>query len=210
MRGDVLKERIVMNATKRMNMTTKNELIVALVKAQQEISPPVKDKTNPMFKSKYASLDSICEAVRLPLAKNGLNLSHSVESTESKHILHTTLSHVSGEQMVTSMPMFLDKVTSQGFGSALTYAKKYAICSLLSLPSDEDDDGNAATVQQSSYSQPKVKYLTGDQIQKIILLTDGDAERIEKLKKVYEVDNLNNIPQENWEFIEHTLKKKPK
>lgn len=184
-----------------------SEIVKALVKAQQEISPPVKDKTNPMFKSSYCSLDSICEAIRVPLAKNGLNVSHSVTSTpEGKHTLVTTLSHVSGEKMETTMPMFVDKLTSQGFGSSLTYGKRYAVCSLLSLPSDEDDDGNAATKEQQS-KEPGLSVEQWDTLKELI---GDDIGLHERILLGYGVKNIKEIPAKNFSSLVSKLKNKEK
>src|SRR5437660_12541350 len=113
-------------------MTTQNnELLVSLMKAQLEMKPPVKDKVNPRFKTKYASIDSIYEACRLPLAENGMALAHTIELVDGKMFLRTILTHISGGSMANLFPLFIGDQTSQGFASALTYARRYAIASLL-------------------------------------------------------------------------------
>lgn len=123
-------------------MEAKN-LIKALIKSQTEIKPPSKDKMG-QYKNKYSSLDAILEAVRKPLADNGLVLSQSVESKEGHLMLVTTLVHESGESIHSDFPIIVEKNGPQGIASARTYACRYSICNLLALPSDEDDDGQAA------------------------------------------------------------------
>lgn len=135
----------------------KSKFFEALVKAQLEIKAPFKDKTNPRFKTKYASIDSINEAIRIPLAKNDLTLSHTIEIIEGKHWLITTLFHVLGDFVSNKMPMFIEQQSSQGFASALTYARRYAIASLLALPTDEDDDAESAESEHKRISKEVVR-----------------------------------------------------
>ena len=150
------------------------EIIKAIVKTQLEITPPVKDKVNPRFKTGYSSLDAIYASVRLPLAKNGLTLSHSVDTVEGKTVLITTLRHLSGEEVVNKIPMFLDNLTSQGFASSLTYSPRYAICSILGLPSDEDDDGEE--------SQPQTKEPSASIPDKQIAFLESLGNKNEKVR----------------------------
>lgn len=140
-------------------MNNKN-LIAALVKAQSEISPPGKNGTNPVFKSKYATLDNILNAIRKPLSENGLAISQSVEHKDGTFFLVTTMFHVSGESISNAFPMVLEKVTNQGMGSARTYACRYGLCSLLSIPSDEDDDANHADGERPVVSSSKKELIT--------------------------------------------------
>lgn len=115
-----------------------------LVQAQLKIKAPKKDKINPRFKTSYCSLDSIYEAIRIPLAEHGFTIRHTIVAEGEKYWLETFLHHSSGETLSNRMPIFVEALTSQGFASALTYSRRYALCSLLGLPTDDDDDGNAA------------------------------------------------------------------
>lgn len=163
------------------------ELMKDLVKAQLEIKAPEKDKVNPRFKTKYCSLDAIYVACRMPLAKNGITLSHSVENIDGKSVLVTSLNHVSGETISNKIPIFVEQQTSQGFASALTYSRRYAICSLLGLPTDEDDDGEQATKEERHR-------VTEDQAQQIIDLVGGDTEMIRRICRGYQVSDLRDLP----------------
>lgn len=117
------------------------QLLTALIKAKAEFLPVKKDKLNPHFKSRYADLDSILSAVEPALLINGLVLSQTIEITETGMILVTTLWHESGENLVSryALPQISD---SQKLGSALTYARRYAVSALLSVTADDDDYGN--------------------------------------------------------------------
>jgi hypothetical protein len=115
------------------------ELIKALIKARAEFPPIEKDKTNPHFKMSYASLDSVLDAVTPHLCKNGLAI---VQIMEKGGILKTQLFHESGE-VLTSEYELPDIQDSQKKGAALTYARRYSVCALLSITADEDDDANS-------------------------------------------------------------------
>jgi len=182
-------------------MTSKNEVIVALVAAQLEIKPPAKDMKNPHFKSKYCSLDSIYDAVRLPLAKNGLNLSHTVEMQGDRYMLRTTLYHISGGEIHNITPMFVEKLTAQGYQSANTYARRSAITSLLGLPTEEDDDGNEATAQQCL-----PKPLNAYQVKEINELIWDDTELLERILAGYKVSHIGSLSSDHFNLIIKTLK----
>lgn len=123
------------------------ELAAALAAAQGEFGIAEFDRVNPHFKSKYASLTSVMNTVRSPLQKNGLSVVQTLSENEKGMALETTLLHSSGEWLSGSTPIMLSKEDMQGLGSAITYAKRYAISAMLGVVSDEDDDGNAATAQ---------------------------------------------------------------
>lgn len=123
-----------------------NELISALVKAQAEIKQPKKNSVNPHFKNKFADLGECMDCVREPLNKNGLVISQLVIGAD----LHTTLLHTSGQFLTSVYPLNPAQATPQGVGSAITYARRYALCAMLGLVADSDDDGQAATAPPSA------------------------------------------------------------
>lgn len=133
----------------------KQTYLECLVQAQLKIRAPKKDKVNPRFKTSYASLDSIYEAIRIPLAEHGFTIRHTVVKDGETYWLETDLIHVSGEKLSNRLPMFVEQMTSQGFASASTYGKRYSLCALLGLPSDEDDDGEAAEAVQKAPAAAK-------------------------------------------------------
>lgn len=118
----------------------------ALAKAQSEMPLVKKTDSNPFFKSKYAGLPSVLEVVLPILHKNGLYLSQSPVSEGERVGVKTVITHAeSGESIESSFTMTLSKNDPQGAGSAITYARRYALVSMLGLNVDEDDDGNLAT-----------------------------------------------------------------
>jgi len=115
----------------------------AIAKAQSQIEVVGFDSVNPHFKSKYASLTAIVEAIRKPLADNGLSILHSVIEEGQNMRLVSLLLHTSGEWIESTVPIILSKNDMQGIGAAISYSKRFATCSLLNVVSDEDDDGNS-------------------------------------------------------------------
>lgn len=124
------------------------ELITALIKAKAEFLPIRKDKVNPFFKSKYADLDSILNATEKALGKHGL----TIIQTLNDYSLITTLWHISGESIESRYPLEAaedgKRSKSQSLGAALTYARRYAICAILNITADDDEDGNEAKSTQ--------------------------------------------------------------
>jgi len=139
------------------NKTTSSslvELATALAKAQGEIESAKKDSTNPHFKSKYADLASVWDAIRGPLSKNGLSVVQMPTAYGSEVCVTTLLLHASGQWIKSTLTMLVgDKATPQAVGSAITYAKRYSLTSMTGVAPDEDDDGNAASGSASTSSQ---------------------------------------------------------
>lgn len=117
----------------------------ALVKAQKAFGPALKSSTNPHFKSRYADLSACVEAVIDALNDNGIALIQRNIETGSGVCVETVFVHESGESL-SSGPLHVPaaKQDPQGYGSALTYARRYSLMAACGI-APEDDDGNAAT-----------------------------------------------------------------
>ena len=126
-------------------MATKN-VTSLLIKARLDIQPPAKTGTNPHFRSRYVTLEGCIEAVTQPLANHGFFLSQQLTTYDGGNYVSTVLIHEDFPdwEMVSHVPLVLGKNDMQGLGSAITYARRYGIMSLLNLPA-EDDDGNEAS-----------------------------------------------------------------
>ena len=116
----------------------------ALVAAQKDFGPALKTNNNPAFRSKYADLGSCIEAVLDSLHANGFFLTHEVKDSESGVIVECVLIHESGERH-SSGPVYVpaSKSDAHGYGSALTYARRYSLMAACGI-APEDDDGNQA------------------------------------------------------------------
>lgn len=135
-----------------------NELAASLAKAQGQLEGAKKDSNNPFFKSKYADLSSVWEACRQALSNNGLSIIQSPEEAESGIAVETMILHASGQWVKGRYTMPVSKLDAQAVGSAITYARRYALASIVGI-APEDDDGNAAasskpTAAQKSNSLP--------------------------------------------------------
>ena len=124
----------------------------ALIGFHKEVAKIPKDSSNPFFKSKYASLSAILDAIDTPLLNNGLVL---VQFPSGENGLTSRLCHKSGEWMEDTYVMRPSKDDPQGRGSAMTYQRRYAIGAILSLNIDDDDDGNSASNGQQKKEDPK-------------------------------------------------------
>ncbi len=131
-----------------------NELIGAMNRAQIKMQPAKKDKENPFFKSHYADLPAVWDALG-PFREEGIIFTQSpAESPDGYIVLDTQITHTSGQWMRSRLKMRLAKDDPQGAGSALTYARRYALGCMSGLVTEEDDDGNAAS-QVGPAAQPK-------------------------------------------------------
>ncbi|CAB5220033.1 Essential recombination function protein [uncultured Caudovirales phage] len=141
-----------------MNTSESIELIAtALAKAQGEVANPVFNKTNPHFKSSYADLSSVLNAVRPILSKNGISIMQLTNLEESGLVLYTRLTHSSGQWVQSVYP-----VTASGkhqeIAASLTYAKRLSLSAIVGVSGEDDDDGNAAnTVPVTAKGSPKPK-----------------------------------------------------
>ncbi len=134
-----------------MNAVT-NSLSASLVKALAEIEGAAKDKVNPHFKSKYADIGSVIGAIKPVLAGHGLGFTQHPHPCEGGVSIETMLHHESGEHLsLGTLFVPANKNDAQGFGSALTYCRRYALMTAFGVPA-EDDDGNAAA--QSAPARP--------------------------------------------------------
>lgn len=122
-----------------------SKFAAAFVKAQGQIEGAKKGKRNPGFNSKYADLSACWDACRDALQENDIGIIQlPVEAGAGRVGLRTTLLHVSGEAVEADFSMPLKDATNpQAAGSALTYARRYALCAAIGI-CPEDDDGNAA------------------------------------------------------------------
>jgi hypothetical protein len=121
-----------------------HELATALAKCQGEMTYAVKDSDNPFHKSKYADLAAVWDAVRQPLARHGLSVVQCLDvNMHNEVILISTLMHSSGQWIKSTIPVINAQKTSQGQGSGITYARRYALAALVGCVQD-DDDGEAA------------------------------------------------------------------
>jgi len=131
------------------------ELATALCLAQAEMGGAIKESKNPFFKSSYADLTSVIKVVKEPFSNNGLSFVQLPVSGETYVGVTTMLMHTSGEWIQSEYMLPMTKRDPQAAGSAITYARRYALQSLAGIPS-VDDDGESTmlrTPQAANTSQ---------------------------------------------------------
>lgn len=136
-----------------------NELAAALSKAQNKMAGAKKGKRNPFFNSDYADLEAVWNAARGPLTENGLAIMQVPGFNERQEfILETILMHSSGQWVSGEYPVKPIKSDPQGFGSAITYARRYSVGPMSGVvTADEDDDGENAMDRKKEVVPEKKK-----------------------------------------------------
>jgi len=120
-------------------------LSAALNKAQKEIGSAHKGANNPFYKSKYADLGAVMEACKDALNKNGVTVLQPVDTAETGTFVETVLLHECGEWVSSSLKVSCKNPENpQEMGSAISYARRYSLQSIMFIPA-EDDDGEKAT-----------------------------------------------------------------
>jgi hypothetical protein len=127
-----------------------NDLSAALSAAQSELNNPVFDAKNPHFKSMYASLASVRNAIVPVFSKHGLSIIQDVAAIDGCIVCVQMLLHKSGQWIkTTGLKVPCDKQNAHGYGSATTYARRFSLMALACVVGDDDDDGNAISINSS-------------------------------------------------------------
>ena len=150
-----------------------NALAESLAKAQGVMVPAKKGAENPFFKMKYADLASVWDVCRGPLSENGLSIVQAIAvPAPGETILQTILLHTSGQLIVSSYPVKPVKDDPQGMGSAITYARRYALMAMIGI-APEDDDGESAVRRAPKDSPPEKKAAASS-----VLATDAQIRKL--------------------------------
>ena len=161
-------------------------IATALAKAQTNMGKALKQANNPHFRSKYADLGNVMDACLPALNEAGIALIQPTGEDEHGRYVETTLIHgESGESLTCRVPLIVAKNDMQGYGSAVTYARRYGLMAMAGI-APEDDDGNAAAKAppKQEHRQQKPQ--------------ETDAEAIERAKEyLSEADSLDDL-KERW------------
>ena len=206
-------------------MIKRSESITEICKALIQVAGAVgkihKSAENPFFRSKYAPLPEVQEALRQPLINAGLCYTqHAAEG----HKLVTLVMHQSGEWMESSydicpVPDYIKDtdiryIKPQALGSAITYAKRYALVSIFALNIDDDDDGNEASKPPQNKKAPANKpappvdgkpWLNpGNETWDKVVTAINDGYTLEDVKTKYKLSKVNEAKlqaeeQKAWE-----------
>jgi len=156
----------------------------ALVSAQKEIRFAVKDSTNPHYKSKYANINSVIDAVKKPLNDNGIALIQSLSpSDDNKLHLTTRLIHSSGEWIEDTAVCPIQKQDPQGLGSAISYIRRYSLSAMCAVYAD-DDDGQSAALNAADYLQKITQSQSLEELQANYNFVMGEVKNDRTLSKL--------------------------
>lgn len=186
------------------------ELASALAKAQAEIEGASADKTNPHFRSKYADLGNVVDAIKPAITRHGLSFVQVSHNADSSACIETIILHASGEWLSCGCVCVpVSKHDAQGYGSALTYARRYSLASAFGV-APEDDDGNAAAKNappkrdQPKY-EPSFMPLSDQQVAEISALADKVGVSLDKILAFCKARTFQEIPATSYTKIMNKL-----
>lgn len=175
------------------------EISAAMAKAFCQIEGAVKGKTNPAFRSKYADLAAVVDAIKPALAEHGLWFRQLTHHADGGVCVETVIHHASGESLACG-PLFVpaSKQDAQGFGSALTYCRRYSLMAAFGVPA-EDDDGNAAAASKPEKPAQRIS----EQESRLILdsLREAAVDGLEALQTRFKA--IPNSPAKTAVWSEH-------
>lgn len=185
-----------------------NELSAALAKAQGAMKVAVFDRQNPHFKNRYASLAATIDAIRTPLADNGLSITQTTHVRDGAFVLITTLRHASGQWVASEYPLPI-AAKPQELGSALTYARRYSVAAIASIAADDDDDAEGARVQgQTSSTTLPGEIITPQQVEELQTMIVEVNANIAQFCKYMGVQKIEHIKASDYQRAVSALAKK--
>lgn len=137
---------------------------------RSQLKQPAKDANNPFFKSNYVTLEGVQNAIDAAIKNTGLAYTQIVKNDDNGNVgVETIITHESGQYLTTGvLALRPEKATPQGYGSTITYAKRYQLASAFGVSSDVDDDGNVGSgnfkapakgnYQQNNYQQDNYQH----------------------------------------------------
>ena len=178
-------------------------LATAMAAAFAEIEGATKSANNPHFKSKYADLGAVIVAIKPALISHNLFFTQRCEPAEKGVTVETVLHHAGGEDMsLGKLFVPANKQDAQGFGSALTYARRYALVTAFGVPV-EDDDGNAAARGQSQSGKVSPAAAISDETRdRIIQLCEAvGGNQSGSICKAYKVESIADLSPSQGEAV---------
>ena len=191
----------------------------AMAMAFGEIEAATKDASNPAFKqggkaSKYADLSAVIAAIKPALIRHGLFFTQRPEPSERGVTIETVIGHSSGEEMsLGKLFVPANKNDAQGYGSALTYARRYALVTAFGVPV-EDDDGNAAAAAARGQSQedkvsPTAAEMPDHVRVRIVQLCEAvGGNQADQICRAYNVGAITDLSQAQADAVINRLTEK--
>lgn len=200
-----------------------DKIAPALLAAQKAVTHALKDSTNPHYRSKYADVSAVIGAVKDPLNANGISFVQSPSPSEDGRLhLTTRLLHTSGQWIEDTAVCPLPKADPQGFGSALTYLRRYSLGAIMGVPAEDDDGEGARPVSQKPepaatkvQSVPPPQPLSKDTEKQLRFLATAPKTRemVEKVMTAKGYSDIAEFPEEGAvktiQWINDEMKKQP-
>lgn len=205
------------------------KLSLALSKFQGEVKNPPNSANNPFFKSKYAPLDVVINTIKPVLAKYGLSYIQ-MPGGDGEHVTCSTILMCEGEWLESDVLVLkADKITAQGAGSAISYARRYQLTAILGLAGEEDDDAEFAThgnkqTNNSQYKTPQTHItppnkptqipnqqhsaiISDGQAKRLYAISKGNAELAKKVLLEYGYSSSKLVENKNYKIICEKIEK---
>ena len=180
-----------------------DKIATALCNAQAQMGGAVKDSANPFFKSSYADLTAVIKAIKQPFSDNGISYTQFPVNTDSGVGVVTRLMHISGQWLEQEYVLPIVKRDPQAAGSAITYARRYALQSIAGIPT-ADDDAESAMLRGGD---SKINQAQADTLVALLSETNSD---IEKFCGLFDVTSPNNVREVDYERAYSMLTAKKK
>jgi len=181
-------------------------IAAALARAQMNMGKALKQSANPAFRSKYADLGNVMDACLPALNEAGIALIQPTGEDDHGRFVETILIHgESGESLSCRVPLIVAKNDMQGYGSAVTYARRYGLMAMAGI-APEDDDGNAAA-KAAPKDEPK-KAMTVEQFDELKALIEATGTDEDKLCAYMKVSTLHDLDAAGAAHVTALLRKK--
>lgn len=198
----------------------KTDLIdLTLAKVQSELEPAIRDKKNPHFNSTYSDLKAIWDVARPLLSKYEVSITQWPIHSDDEYLHLITRVAYQGQWIMAEMSLPVQKKSAHGYGSAITYAKRYALAAMLGIIDQEDDDGNMASKPQQQIKPPQksqeyvVRGPSEDQIKRLYTIATNHKYEHELVKRLvsflYKKDSTTKLTQAEYEQFTDFLSSKP-
>ena len=191
-----------------------DQLFAALAEAQKSISNAEQDRSVDAgkYQYQYATLASVMDAVRGPLAENGLSIIQiTADPGEGVLGIRTILAHASGQSISDVITMTPERFDPRGVGSCRTYMRRYAVLAIIGIAGAMDDDAEAATADPEDYER-----LSKTQVNELLVLAENlfgksaDSVVDRMLDKVFQVKSLADVPANLFDEAGNLLKNQAK